>query len=62
MPLQFNIFLEILMSTALLDVGVVLSGHVVNSLRFADDFAAVAENNHDLQLIVDKIAADSTRM
>ena len=45
-----------------MDVGAVLSGHIVNNLRFADDIAAVAENSHDLRLIVDNIATESTKM
>ena len=46
-PLLFNIFLEITISMALheIDAGVVISGHVVNCLRFADNIAAVAEMN-----------------
>jgi len=45
-PLLFNIFLELIIARALNGVvaGVVLSGHVINSLRFGDNIAAVAEN------------------
>jgi len=40
----------------------VLSGHVMNNLRFADDIAAVAENEHHLQAMVDGIESESTKM
>jgi len=61
-PLLFNIFLELLIASALNDVdaGVVLSGHVMNNLRFADEIAAVAEN--ELQAVVDCIESESMKM
>ena len=37
------------------DAGVVISGHVVDNLRFADDIAAVAENECQLQTVVNGI-------
>jgi len=62
-PVLFNIFLE-LIARALngVDAVVVLSGHVVNNLRFADDIAAVAENEHNLQAVVDGIESESTKI
>jgi len=50
-PLLFNIFQELNIARALdgVDAGVVLSGHEMNNLRFADDIAAVAENERNLQ-------------
>jgi len=35
------------------DAGVVLSGHVMNNLRFADDIAPVADNEHHLQAVIE---------
>jgi len=43
------------------DAGVVLSGHVMNNLRF-DDIAAFAENENHLQAVVDGIVSESTKM
>jgi len=40
----------------------VLSGHVMNNLRFADDIAAVADNEHNLQAVVDGIETEGTKM
>ena len=63
-PLLFNIFLEIIMARAVIDVdaGAVLSGTKINNLRFADDIAAMAEDEDDLQEMVDHIARESSRM
>jgi len=51
LPLLFNIFLEFIIARALkgVDAGVVLSGHVMNNLRFADEIATVTDNEHHLQ-------------
>ena len=61
---MFNIFLEIILSRALheVDAGVVMSGHVVNNLRFADEIATVAENECKLQTVVNDIDRESTKM
>jgi len=63
-PLLFNIFLELIIARALngVDSGFVLSGHVMNNLRFADDMASVADNQHHLQAVVDGIKSDCTKM
>jgi len=63
-PLLFNIFLELIIARALngVDAGVVLSRHVVNNLRFADDIKAVADNEHHLRAVVDVIESESTKM
>jgi len=62
--LLFNIFLEIKMAKALhnVDVSVVLSGNVINKLRFADDIAAVTNNEYHLQTVVDVIDRESSRL
>jgi len=63
-PLLFNIFLEIIMARALkdVDVGAVIGGTIISSLRFADDIAAMAEEEDDLQQTVNHIAQESSRM
>ena len=63
-PLLFNIFLEIIMARALKDVdaGAVIGGTIISNLRFADDIAALAEEEDDLQETVNQIAQESSRM
>jgi len=63
-PLLFNIFLEIIMAMALKDVdaGALINGSIINNLRFADDIAATAESQDDLQMIVDNIVKESSNM
>jgi len=57
-------FLELIIARALngVDVAVMLRGHVMNSLRFADDIAAIVENEHHLQTVVDGIESESSKM
>jgi len=64
LPLLFNIFLERFIARALngVDAVVVLSGHAMNNLRFADDIAAVAENKHHLHTVVNGIESESAKM
>jgi len=63
-PLLFNIFLELIMAISLSEVkaGAVMNGLVINNLRFADDIAAIAESEEDLQEIVSKIIIESSLM
>ena len=56
-----NLFFEIIMVLAL-KTGAVLNGTIINYLRFANDVAATAENQDDLQMIVDDIVIDSSKM
>jgi len=60
-PQLINIFLELIIARAL-NAYVVLSGQVMNNLRFADDIAAVLENEHHLQTVVDGIESKSTKI
>jgi len=48
-PLPFNIFLEVIMASALVEVkeGAVMNGRIINNLRFTDDITALAENQDD---------------
>ena len=64
LPLLFNLFLEIMMAMALEDVetGALINGSIINNLRFADDIAATAESQDDLQMIVDNIVEASKSM
>src|SRR5664279_5444953 len=58
------IFLEVIMACSLdeVDTGAVMSGRIINNLRFADDIAVLAENQDDLQGMINRIVAESTRM
>jgi len=44
-----------------LDVGVVLSGNIINNLRFADDIAAAEITEYYLTLDVNGIVRESSR-
>ena len=63
-PLLFNIFLEAVMALATegVESGVNISGYVIDNLRFADDIAALAENNKDLQYWIKRLAEESAYM
>ena len=63
-PLLFNIFLEIIIATALdeSDAGAMVNGEIFSNLRFADDMAVMAEGESDLQMAVDKIVDVSSSM
>ena len=63
-PLLFNIFLEIIIATALdeSDAGAMVNGEIFSNLRFADDIAVMAEGESDLQMAVDKIVDVSSSM
>jgi len=63
-PLLFNIFLEIIMARALKDVnaGAVMNGNVISNLQFANDIAALAESQDELQGLVNNIVTESKKM
>ena len=66
-PTLFNIFLERIMSDALeeLDGKVSIGGRNITNLRFADDIDAVAEEEQELEALVeslDKISAEKTKL
>ena len=54
-PQLFNILLEAVMLYAIHDtkIGVRVQGQLINNLRFADDIVLIADNDRDLQTIVD---------
>ena len=62
--LLFNIFLEIIIATALdkSDAGAMVNGEIFSNLKFADDIAMMAEGESDLQVTVDKIVDVSSSM
>ena len=63
-PLMFIIFLKVILARSLsgLDIGVMISGYRLNNLRFADDIAAVCDNNQGLKTIVTMVALESKRL
>ena len=63
-PLLFNIFVEIMITTAMdeSDAGAMVNGEIYSNLRFADDIAVTAEGESDLQVAVDKIVDVSSSM
>jgi len=44
-----------------LDIGVVIGEYRLNNLRFADDIAAICNNNQGLDTIVTSMSAESRR-
>ncbi|CAM4728174.1 unnamed protein product [Leuciscus chuanchicus] len=56
--------LEVIMASALEEAneGAVMNGRIINNLRFADDIAALAENQGDLHVVIDRIVEESKRM
>ena len=62
-PLLFCIFLEIVMARALDDenLGAIVSGSIVSNLKFADDIGLLSESADDLQTLIDRAQAESSR-
>ena len=44
------------------DVSAVISGHVVNNLRFADGIAAIGENDRQLDQLINGLGRENTTM
>ena len=63
-PILFNIFLEVIIASALgaLNEGAVMNGRIINNLRFADDIAVLTESQNELQAMITKIAEESGKM
>eukprot|EP00057_Strongylocentrotus_purpuratus_P023161 XP_011677635.1 PREDICTED: uncharacterized protein LOC105444715 [Strongylocentrotus purpuratus] len=61
-PQLFNILLEAVMLYAIHDtkIGVRVQGQLINNLRFADDIVLIADNDRDLQTIVDLVHQSSS--
>ena len=61
-PQLFNILLETVMLYAVHDtmIGVRVQGQLINNLRFADDIVLIADNDRDLQTLVDLVHQSST--
>ena len=52
-PLLFNLYTEIIFRDFKELRGVCIGGRNVNNLRYADDTALLADNSHDLQILMD---------
>ena len=63
-PLLFNIFLEIIIITAIDDdaSGAWLNGVRISDLRFADDIALLAETKEQLQQTLDGVAGVTAKL
>ena len=63
-PDLFNLVLEAVMRLALEseEVGLELSGKLVNNLRFADDINLMSETTEGLQKITDKVSQQGERL
>ena len=62
-PTLFNIFLERIMSDALLehDGKINIGGRNITSLRFADDIDALAEEEQELEALLESLDKTCTR-
>ena len=62
-PTLFNIFLERIMSDALEehDGKVSIGGRNITNLRFADDIDALAEEEQELEALVESLLVESTK-
>lgn len=63
-PQLFNILLEAVMLYAIHDtkIGIRVQGRLINNLRFADDIVLIADNDRDLQTIVDLVHQSSLNL
>jgi len=63
-PMLFNVFLEAIMSRAIVEdgMGALVGGKVINNLRFADDIGNTNESQADLQCTMSKIAQEAEKM
>ena len=62
-PYLFNLILEAMMNIALdnTEIGVRISGEIINNLRFADDIDLLAENEDELQELTTRVHESSKR-
>ena len=61
-PDLFSIYTEQIMRKIEDMPGVSVNGHVINNIRYADDTTLIAENEKDLQLLLNKIVGKSDKM
>ena len=54
-PSLFNLYTECICQSIAGMPGMNISGNIVNNLRYADDTVLIADNEQDLQNIVDTI-------
>jgi Reverse transcriptase (RNA-dependent DNA polymerase) len=62
-PYLFNLILEAMMQVALnnTEIGIRISGELINNLRFADDIDLLAESRNQLQELTNKVYESSRR-
>lgn len=62
-PLIFNLYSERIFSEALygVDKGILINGHRLNNIKYADDTVVFADSHEDLQALMDKITHHSSQ-
>lgn len=56
-PMLFNLYVENVFAEALegYDYGIKVNGYPLNNIRYADDTAILTDNEHEMQLLIDRI-------
>ena len=60
-PALFNLYTDIIFRNIDQGLGIKLGGHTINNLRYADDTVLLAENETELQQILDTVKTKSER-
>ena len=60
-PALFNLYTDIIFRNIDQRPGIKIGGHTINNLRYADDTVLLAENETELQQILDTVKTESER-
>ena len=60
-PDLFSLYSEIIMREIKAKPGILVGGHNINNLQYADDTVLLAENTEDLQHLVDIVVPESAK-
>ena len=60
-PALFNLYTDIIFRNIDQRPGIKIGGHTINNLRYADDTVLLAENETELQQILDTVKTQSER-
>ena len=60
-PALFNLYTDMIFRNIDQRPGIKIEGHTINNLRYADDTVLLAENETELQQILDSVKTESER-
>ena len=60
-PVLFNLYTDLIFRNIDQGPGIKIGGHTINNLRYADDTVLLAENETELQQILDTVKTESER-